>query len=76
MLRLDDRKFEWNTIVFELKQIELSPEIKEGVVTVAVEAYVCEECGTPLMTDKQMNAFRKAGADKYREKQGAFPFSG
>jgi len=57
-----------NSDKFELKQIELSPEIKEGVVTVAVEAYVCEECGTPLMTDKQMNAFRKAGADKYREK--------
>ena len=55
-----------NCTEFRTKKIRFSPVLKGEIVEVLLPAYVCNECEEPLMDSKQMNALRKAAADKYR----------
>lgn len=55
---------------FETKSIRFSSEVKGETVDVIVPSYVCENCHTPLMDAKQMNAYRRAVADAYCKKHG------
>lgn len=55
-----------NSEKFEERKVRFTPEIKGEEVEVVVPAFVCEECGSPLMDAEQMNKLRKVGADSYR----------
>lgn len=52
---------------FEEKNLRLTPEVKGIEVEVVVPTLICAKCKTPLMDTDQMNALRRAAADKYRE---------
>lgn len=52
---------------FEEKNLRLTPEVKGVEVEVVLPSFVCTKCKTPLMDTEQMNALRRAAADKYRE---------
>lgn len=52
---------------FEEKNLRLTPEVKGVEVEVVVPTFICKKCKTPLMDTDQMNALRRAAADKYRE---------
>jgi len=55
---------------FEEKNMRFSPEIKGEIVDVIARCTVCKACHSPIMDDEQMNEFRRATADKYRENHG------
>ncbi len=52
---------------FQEKYLCFTPEIKGEQIEVTAAAFACTQCQEPLMNDTQMNAFRKAAADKYRK---------
>lgn len=52
---------------FEEKNLRLTPEVKGVEVEVVIPSFVCTKCKIPLMDTEQMNALRRAAADKYRE---------
>ena len=56
-----------NSDKFVIQRMRFDPEIKEQIVEVIVPCHVCEKCGASLMDTEQMNVFRKAAVDKYRE---------
>ena len=55
---------------FEERSVRLFPEIKGEEVEVMVSADVCTACSAPYMDDKQMNTYRRAAADAYRQQHG------
>lgn len=55
---------------FAVRDIHFSPEIKGESVDVVVPCTVCIGCETPVMDAKQMNALRRAAADRYRTLHG------
>lgn len=52
---------------FEEKNTRFTPEIKGEEVEVVVPCFVCAKCQNPFMDGTQMNALRRAAADKYRK---------
>lgn len=52
---------------FEIERARFTPEIKNQLMEVEVPCFVCKECGATLMDSSQMNALRRAAADRYRE---------
>ena len=50
--------------------MRFNPKIKGVEVDVVVEAFVCDDCGSPLMNSAMMNELRKAAADQYRIDRG------
>lgn len=40
---------------FEIKPFEFTIEIDEMFFTMKTDTWKCQECGTPAMSDKQMN---------------------
>lgn len=52
---------------FVTKNTRFNPEVKGEEVEVVVPALVCTHCQMPLMDGEQMNALRRAAADKYRK---------
>lgn len=55
---------------FTVKSILFPVEFKEETVEVFSDAFVCDDCGEPLIDCKQMDALRRITADKYRETHG------
>jgi len=55
---------------FTVKDVEETVEFKGEEITVAAPAYVCDKCEFVLTDTEQMNIFRRAVADKYRENKG------
>lgn len=55
---------------FTVKSILFPVDFKEETVEVMSDAFVCDDCGEPLMDSTQMDALRRISADKYRETHG------
>lgn len=62
-LHCDSEKFTVKSILFPV-------EFKEETVEVFSDAFVCDDCGEPLMDCTQMDAIRRVSADKYRSTHG------
>lgn len=61
-----------NKHTFELTTRNFTPRVKNEEVEVTAQCYVCKECGMPDMDSNQMNAFRRAAADTYRENNNLY----
>lgn len=57
---------------FELTTRNFTPRVKNVEVEVTAQCYVCNECGMPDMDNNQMNVFRRAAADTYRENNNLY----
>lgn len=55
---------------FTVKSILFSVDFKEETVEVMSDAFVCDDCGEPLMDSTQMDALRRLTADKYKSTHG------
>lgn len=55
---------------FNEKQLSFPVEIKGETIEVISEAFVCNQCGEPLMNSEQMDNLRKVSADAYRKQHG------
>lgn len=55
---------------FEVQNVRFDFEIKKQDIEVISSCNVCKNCKSSLMNTEQMNAMRKAAADKYRELNG------
>ncbi len=64
------RCFEWNKGKYSNQVTEVTGEVRGEELTVSVEAQVCGNCGSQVMTDDQSSAYTGAIADAYRDKHG------
>lgn len=55
---------------FEQRLVRFTPTIKKELVEVVVPSNVCASCNASLPSSKQVNFFRTAAADKFRESHG------
>lgn len=62
-LHCDSEKFTVKSILFPV-------DFKGETVEVFSEAFVCDDCGEPLMDSEQMDALRIVSSDKYRSTHG------
>lgn len=64
------RCFEWSKGKYSNQVTEVTGEVRGEELTVSVEAQVCGNCGSQVMTDDQSSAYTGAIADAYRDKHG------
>lgn len=55
---------------FTIKSILFSVDFKGETVEVFSEAFVCHDCGEPLIDSEQMDGLRRVSADKYKSNHG------
>lgn len=55
---------------FDKKRIRFPVELKDEMIEILTEAFVCSKCGESQMDSEQMNQLRKASADAYRKNHG------
>ena len=52
---------------FKIEYHKLSPSIKDEIIEVSSECFVCQNCHSPLMNAEQMDLFREAIKKKVNE---------
>lgn len=55
---------------FTIEDVPETVDFKGETITVSTPSYVCENCEFTLTDTEQMNAFRRAVSDRYREIKG------
>lgn len=55
---------------FEQRIVRFTPTIKKEIVEIIVPSNICLACNSPLLSTEQVNFFRKAAVDKFRESHG------
>lgn len=55
---------------FTVKDVPETVDFKGLTITVSTPSYVCDSCNFTLTDTEQMNAFRRAVSDKYRQIKG------